>query len=177
MEMKLVCNSLDFEDKLAQKRLLLEGRLPKVKQAHPEVEGVILMATKAQKDGRSWQKPTTLVQLFKVGAKAGDWQTLAGKAPKKAARGKAKVKPPLQELWDTLPSEKLGGQQFFCVGDFLRALGLPSHSIKKRSASFDEMISLHGSSDQLFQQRIVGRSGHAVWLGSRSALRALYTAL
>ena len=102
---------------------------------------------------------------------------MAGKAPKKAARGKAKVKPPLPELWDTLPSEKLGGQQFFFVGDFLRALGLPSHSIKKRSASFGEMISRHGSSDQLFQQRIVGRSGHAVWFGSRSALRALYTDL
>jgi hypothetical protein len=69
------------------------------------------------------------------------------------------------------------GQQFFYVADFLKGLGLPGHSIKKRSGSFDELIARSGSSDKLFQRKIVGKSGPPVWLGSRSALRALYTAL
>jgi hypothetical protein len=158
VEMKMVKSGLGSEDKLERKRLALENKLTNVRQAHPDVDGVILLATKVQKDGRSWQKPTTLVQLFKVGVKA-------GKAPKKVVRGKAKHKLPLQHLWNTLPSEKFGGQQYFYVADFLRELGLPSHSIKKRSENFNAMIAGRGSSDQLFQEKIkhelVGQSGLA----------------
>ena len=68
-------------------RLALEEKLPRVVAAHPEVEGVILLSTMSQKDGRSWRKPRTLVQLFKVSANSGDWKTLSGRAPEKVVRG------------------------------------------------------------------------------------------
>jgi hypothetical protein len=177
VEMKVLVKSLDFAEKLEVRRQALESKLNRVKQAHPEIEGVILLATKAQKDGRTWQKPETLVQLFKVGADTGDWKTLAGKAPKKPTRGRAKRKPPLQHLWDTLPSETIEGKKCYYVANFLEELGLTKNSIKKRADQFDSMIANHGCPDALFQEKIPGKAGQPIWFGSRRALRALYDAL
>ena len=178
VEMKVMKDGVFVDDKLEEKRLALEEKLPRVVQAHPEVEWVLLLVTMAQKDGRSWSKPFTLVELYKLGARSGDWKTLAGGASKKAGRGRAKKKPGLQELWDTLPSEKIDGQQCFYVADFLLKLGLKKDSIKKRMPAFNAMIAEEDpEADELFQRKMPNKTGLPPWFGNRPALRALYTAL
>lgn len=178
VEMKVVQDGIFVDDKLEKKRLALEEKLPRVVAAHPEVEGVILLATMSQKDGRSWHKPQTLVQLFKVGANSGDWKTLSGRAPKKVARGKATKRPGLQELWDALPSERIDGEQCFYFADFLVALGMPKDTIKKRVPFYNAMIAEHDpEADELFQQKMAHKSGLPPWFGNRSALRVLHRVL
>ena len=177
VEMKAMVDSLDFADKLERRRIALEGKLARVSSAHPEVGGVLLLVTKVQKDGRTWQRPSSIIQLLQTGARTGEWRTLAGKAPMKIARGRAKRKPPLQHLWDTLPSAKFNGQVCFYVADFLQQLGLPKDSIKKRSDEFKKMIASLGCTDELFQYSVPGKAGRPIWLGSRCALKALYAAL
>lgn len=171
VEMKLVVETVNFEEKLKARREALETKLEKVNRAHPEVEAVMLLATRVQKDGGAWQKPVTLAQLFKLGGS--HWQTLAGNAPKKVPRGRAKTKPPLQQLWDSLCSETVGGQKVFYVADLLSQLGLPSKSIKKREPALSAMI----HPEVVFQEKIPGKGGKEPWLANRAAIRALYTAL
>ena len=175
VEMKVVKDGIFVDDKLELRRQELEGKLPRVVAAHPEVEGVILLVTKVQKDGRKWSKPENPVQLHQVG---GGWKALAGRAPKKVARGKAKRKPGLQELWNTLPSEKIDGEQCFYVADFLVALGLPKDTIKKRVPVYNAMVADQDpAADELFQKKMDHKSGLPPWFGNRSAIRALYAAL
>jgi len=77
-----------FAGKLQAQRTLLEEKLEQVNLANSSVEAVLLLAARADKVGRSWQAPTLAAQLLV--ADGSDWQTLAGRAPAKIPRGRAK---------------------------------------------------------------------------------------
>jgi hypothetical protein len=178
VELKTVGSKNSWQ-KTADLKALLETKLQQVHKANPSVEGVLLVATKARRDGRSWQAPTLTAELLLVGGT--DWLTLAGKALAKTVRGRANplTKPSLSELWDQVewvPHPTAKGKLGYLT-DFLAALGLPTKSLGKRSKAFNKILAKSKCTHRLEQLKLNNKAGKEPWLARKAAFRVLYEAL
>jgi len=174
-------SAANFEKQLGDQKELLEAKLGEVHQANPSGEAVLLLATKAQRDGRGWRAPTLVAELLLVGASG--WQNLTRGPPAKTPRGKANphTKPALQEVWTKLKNKRVKhpetGRKLYRLNDFLDLLGLPTKSLGKRSKTFNTFLSKEGCADRVEQVKLPNLGGSEPWLASKDAVRCLYKQL
>lgn len=174
-----VMSSTGFGKKLQERQAQLQAKFLEVHKADATLEGVMIVAAKASRDGRIWQSPDLVAQLLVAGSS--EWQTIAGKSPIKPLRGKAKcnTKPALQDCldqteWVTHPVTR---QRVGYLNHFLVALGLPENSLSKRTPGFNTLLQQEGLTDRVTRVKLPHQPGQAPWLASREALRCLYRAL
>jgi hypothetical protein len=176
VELKVI-SAHHFNSQLQSYQAKLEQQLAKVNEADPTVEAVLLVAAKAQRDGRRWQSPQLVAKLHLM--QNDTWQAL--NTPSFTVRGKANPcsKPGLQAVWNQMEwvdhpttQTKVG-----FLNHFLKALKLPRKTLGKRSKAFNKVLANAGLSDRLETVCLPNTSGQQPWVATKAAFRCLYNAL
>ena len=178
MELKVV-GADRFEEKLAERRKELEPKLARVAAADSTVEALLLVVTKAQRNGTAWLPPKLSAELLL--AKGGGWQQVYGDSlRRKRKRGTAgHSKPLLGQVWarmgrfERYPGADDHRQQLGHLKHFLQALDLPAGNPGKRARAWNRLLRKAGRG--LLQQVKLETPGKTPWLATKATFRFLYT--
>ena len=180
VELKVV-GCRDFEEKLAKHREKLKPKLAQVAAADSSVEALLFVATKAEKNGKSWGRPRLTAELLL--ASGGNWQQLVGSSlHKKRKRGTVgEQKPSLTEVWASMtsaggwaerPGAEGGGEKLGRLKHFLRAVGLPNGNPGKRARPWNKKLGRAGH--DLPEQVQLETPGKKPWVGTKETFRYLH---
>lgn len=158
---------------------LLKKDLPrhfaKVQQKHPEIQGLLLLASKVDHDGHgNWLEPKLVGKLFVNNAEG--WQDISPSG-KKVARGQKTVvkKHALPQVfsdmeWHLLPD----GIEVGLFSQFLRKLKVAHCNPEQKAQTYNGMLRSAGVRGRILKKKIKNRPGKACWVGTREVLRAVY---
>lgn len=176
IELKVI-SGRGYDTKLHKIQEDVEQQLRNVSDADPTVEAALLIATKAQRDGRAWHTPK--LASFLALASGGGWQPLSGMSVPVRGRANPSTKPGLQEVWNGMEwsahphtQEKVG-----FVKHFLKALKLPRTSLGKRSKAFNKLLANAGVDGRLERVSMPSKAGSRPWVASKDVFRCLYYGL
>ena len=178
VELKVV-GACRFEEKLAEHREKLEPKLARVVAADSTVEALLLVVTKAQRNGHAWLPPKLSAELLL--ASGGGWQQVVGDSlRRKRKRGTAGAsKPLLGQVWKRMgPFERPPGtddsaERLGHLKHFLLALGLAGDSPGRRARAWNRVLRKAGRS--VLQRVQLETPGKKPWLGTKATFRFLYT--
>ena len=169
-----VLSAATFARSLHQQESLLPALLEKAQSADTSIGAVLLVATKVEKTGNSWEPPVLIAKLYD----GNEWLDISSGGGCRVAAGhvRAATKPSLQTVfakmqWQCRPQ---GGPRLGQVSHFLDELGLQSGNAGKSANSLNKKLDRTTIQGRFEQVDFPDRPGAQPWCGTKALFRAVY---
>ncbi len=174
VELKQI-SAYGFETSMTDLTTWLPQHFRKVQTRHPDIQGLLLLASKVDHDGQgNWLEPKLVGKMWT--ASYGELQDVSH-AGIKAAKGQKSVvkKMALPQVWSEMEWHELAdGTEVGLFSQFLRKLGIECRHPEEKAATYNQILMDKGVAGRIEQKAIRNRAGKTPWVATKSVFRKVY---